>query len=165
MSHPKLLHKLSSYGIHGNLFLRISAFLSNRFQKVKVGSSLSKFCQVNSSVSQGSVIRSLLFNLYINDITDNLSSTSTSNIFADDIKIYTELLNQNSNTNFQTQRDNIYLWSVSWQLKISHTKCHLLCLGRQRGNGMQFSINGAPLAVENFATNLGVSYYWYWFKI
>ena len=33
----------------------------------------------------------LLFNLYINDITDHLDCSSTSKLFADDIKIYTEL--------------------------------------------------------------------------
>ena len=101
VSHPKLLHKLSSYRINGNLYYWISAFLSDRRQQVKVGSSSSTPCNVISGVPQGSVIGSLLFNLFINDVTDHLDSTSTTKIFADDIKIYTELINHNSFLKYQ----------------------------------------------------------------
>ena len=157
VSHPKLLHKLSSYGINGNLYFWISAFLSNRLQQVKVGSSLSSSCQVTSGVPQGSVIGSLLFNLFVNDVTDHLNSTSTAKSFADDIKIYTELINHDSNPNFQAQLDLIHQWSVCWQLPLSHSKCNLLCLGRRKTNhGAKFTINDIPLATPNFITDLGV---------
>ena len=46
-----------------------------------------------------------MFNLFINDVTDHLDSTSNTKIFADDIKIYTELINHNSDINFQAQLD------------------------------------------------------------
>ena len=120
--HPKLLHKLSSYGIHGNLLFWISSFLSNRLQRVRVGSALSGTCKVTSGVPQGSVIGCLLFNLYINDITDSLDSTTTSKIFADDLKIYTELSSTDSTSNLQNHLNLIHLWSVTWQLQISHSK-------------------------------------------
>ena len=127
--HPKLLHKLSSYGIHGNLLFWISSFLSNRLQRVRVDSALSGTCSVTSGVPQGSVIGCLLFNLYINDITDFLGSTTTSEIFADDLKIYTELSSTDSISNLQNHLNLIHLWSVTWQLQISHSKCHTLTLG------------------------------------
>ena len=95
VSHSKLIHKLASYGIHGNLLFWISSFLSNRMQYVRVGSSLSKLSRVTSGVPQGSVIGPLLFNLFINDITDNLDPSTSSKIFADDIKLYTEFLYNN----------------------------------------------------------------------
>ena len=56
VSHTKLLHKLSGYGIHGNLFHWISSFLTDRLQRVKVGSSTSTYCSVCSGIPQGSVI-------------------------------------------------------------------------------------------------------------
>ena len=103
VSHPKLLHKLSGCGIYGNLlFCIFCAFLTGRLQQVKVGSKLSGSGPVTSGVPQGSVVGSLLFNLFINDITDHLDPTVTSKLYADDIKIYTELKNQNSTVNFQT---------------------------------------------------------------
>ena len=157
VSHSKLLHKLSRYGICGNLLSWISSFLSNRLQQVKVGSSLSETCQVVSGVPQGSVIGPLLFNLFINDITDCLdSTTSTSKLFADDIKIYTELLNHNSSVDFQSELDLIHQWSVRWQLPISHSKCYLLSLGRQEASVTSFTINGVHLTISNLSTDLGV---------
>ena len=130
-SHRKLLHKLCAYGIHGNLFFWISSFLSGRLQCVRVGSYLSSYCPGTSGVPQGSVIGPLLFNLFINDITDNLDSTTTSKIFADDIKIYTEFSTTISPGNLQIHLALILSWSTLWQLPISHTKCiysHLVAI-------------------------------------
>ena len=99
----------------------------------------------------------MLFNLFINDITDHLDPTVTSKMFADDIKIYTELKNQNSTVNFQTQLDSICQWSIRWQLPISYAKCNLLYLGRQEANGALLTIiNGIPLATSSFTKDLGV---------
>jgi len=91
VSHRKLLHKLSGYGIRGNLLQWISSFLSNRLQRVRVGSSFSKYCSVCSGIPQGSCIGCLLFNLYINDITDNLNPGVTVKLFADDVTIYSSI--------------------------------------------------------------------------
>ena len=160
VSHPKLLHKLSSYGIHGNLLFWIASFLSNRIQQVRVGSSLSKSCAVTSGVPQGSVIGPLLFNLYINDITDHLDCSSTSKLFADDIKIYTELTSIDSHISFQNQLDLIHHWSECWQLPISHSKCYLLCLSgptSNKINTVSFSISNIPLSISQFSTDLGVT--------
>ncbi|MFZ2537611.1 MAG: reverse transcriptase domain-containing protein, partial [Oscillospiraceae bacterium] len=156
VSHPKLLHKLSGYGIHGNLLFWISSFLTNLIQQVRIGSSLSLSSQVIRGVPQGSVLGPLLFNLFINDVTDSLDSSSTTKIFADDIKIYSEITNPNSITNFQSQLNLIHVWSVTWQLPISHHKCCLLMLGHQTTIDVSLTINNIPLEVPNFAIDLGV---------
>ena len=76
-------------------------------------------------------------------------------MFADDIKIYTELKNQNSTVNFLTQLDSIYQWSIRWQLSISYSKCNLLYLGRQEANGALLTINGILLATSSSTKDLG----------
>jgi len=154
--HSKLIHKLASYGIHGNLLFWISSFFSDRLQNVRVGASLSSPCQVTSGVPQGSVIGPLLFNLFINDITDNLDSSTTSKIFADDIKIYTEISCNNQSTNLQNHLDLIHQWSTTWQLPISHSKCNLLYLGQQKAN-LSFSISNTLLPELSSVVDLGVT--------
>ena len=121
ISHPKLLLKLSSYGITGNLYFLIKSFLTSRTQIiiVKINSSNSLSCPVTSGVVQGSVIGSMLFNIFINDVTTHVDRNTTIKLFADDIKIYTDLPNI-SPTNLQTQLNNIHQWSSTWQMQISY---------------------------------------------
>ena len=102
VSHTKLLHKLSGYGIHGNLFHCIASFLSDRLQRVRVGSFLSNYCSVCSGIPQSSVIGPLLFNLFINDLTDNLNSSVTTKLFADDVTMYSNISHVNSCSDFQS---------------------------------------------------------------
>jgi len=53
VSHSKLLLKLRSYGISGNLLSWIENFLTNRSQQTKVGNSLSNIANLSSGVVQG----------------------------------------------------------------------------------------------------------------
>lgn len=86
VSHPKLLHKLGSYGISGPVAKWIKSFVSDRTFVVKVGDRLSSAHKIASGVPQGSVLSPLLFLIYINDVTDEL--TCSCKLFADDLKIY-----------------------------------------------------------------------------
>ena len=72
MWHTGLLHKLKSYGFSGQIFGLISSFLSNRRLWVVLEVKSSEEYPVNARVSQGSMLGSTLFLLYINDLTDDL---------------------------------------------------------------------------------------------
>ena len=156
VSHPKLLHKLVGYGIQGNLLFWITCFLSDRVQRVRVGSSLSNPSPVTSGVPQGSVIGSLLFSLFINDITDQLDNSTTSKIFADDVKIYTEFSTTISPDHLQNHLDLIHQWSVTWQLPISSSKCNILTLGRHKLT-QTFTLSDSPITRVDSCLDLGVT--------
>ena len=61
---------------------------SGRSQRDKIYSSHSSPCQVTSGVCQGSVLGPLLFNIFINDVTDSLDPSTTAKLFADEIKLF-----------------------------------------------------------------------------
>ena len=91
----------------------------------------SRICSVTSGIPQGSCLGPLLFNLLINDITDHLPSSVKAKLFADALKIYTELSHCNQNL-LQLQLDLIQHWSQIWQMTISHSKCNILTIGHSR---------------------------------
>ena len=133
ISPVKLIHKLTSYGISGNLLLWIKAFLTGRSQSVRVGITTSHPCPDTSGVPQGSVLGPILFNVFINDLADLFDPSSCSiKLFADDLKLYTEISDINSSTNFQSNLNLIYSWSLIWQIGISLTKSFIfdLCTPR-----------------------------------
>ena len=125
---PKLLLKLTSYRIKGNLYFWIDAFLTNHHQKVKINSTFFYFMPFSSSVPQEYVLGPLLFNLFINDVTDLLDVSTTTKLFADDIKLYSSFSTV-SPSNLQSRINLIELWASVCQLQISHSKCNVLVIG------------------------------------
>ena len=155
ISHPKLLIKLSSYGIKGNLYHWIAAFLSNRSQSVKINSTLSSPSLVASGVPQGSVLGPLLFNLFVNDVTDHLDPSATAKLFADDIKLYTSFSNISPSI-LQSQINIIHTWSTTWQLRISYPKCSILNIGPHQHNN-SFQIDQNKIKEVDHVCDLGVT--------
>ena len=86
VSHTKLLFKLSTYGISGELHNWFRAYLSNRVHSVCIDGVLSNTLSVLSGVPQGSILGPLLFLIYVNDLPSVLNSSSMF-LFADDSKI------------------------------------------------------------------------------
>ena len=81
---------------------------------VKLGSHLSTLVPVISGVPQGSVLGQLLFLLFTNDIEKNVNLGTDIKLFADDIKLHTEISLSFDNTNLQSQRNNTQSWN-EWQ--------------------------------------------------
>ena len=88
VSHRKLLHTLTNYGISGNILQWFSSFLCDRKQRVKIGDVYSSYDSVSSGVPQGSCTGPLLFILYANGLPDSHQGSETMVcLFADDTKL------------------------------------------------------------------------------
>ena len=67
-NHDILFKKLKKYGIEGSELNWFKSYLSERKQFVSIGASSSSLLDISLGVPQGSILGSLLFILYINDL-------------------------------------------------------------------------------------------------
>ena len=81
--------KLQSQGITGNILKWIEQFLTGRTQVVLVNDTHSVSADVLSGIPQDTVLGSLLFIIYINDILTIIGSVGY--LFADDTKIFRKI--------------------------------------------------------------------------
>ena len=87
LPHDLLITQLAASKFGPNSLALISNYLSQRKQRVKVGSKFSEWQEIVSGAPQGSVLIPLLFNIFVNDFILAMKSTIVYN-FADDITIY-----------------------------------------------------------------------------
>ena len=112
----------------------MSVFLCNRTQRV-VENCLSAERIVLSGVPQGSVLGPILFLLYVNDIETVCCGSTKFKLFADDLKLYSEIVvssnsanNCVSVTDLQLSVNKLVVWAFDWQLSINFEKCSVLGL-------------------------------------
>ena len=87
LNHNLLIAKLHAYGFTIELAKLIKSYLTNPWHRTKVSTNLSSWSEVLIRVPQRSVLRPLLFNIYINDIFYITEMTNVCN-YADDITFY-----------------------------------------------------------------------------
>ena len=85
--HRRLIHKLKSYGISGELLNLLSGFLSEHQISVVHEGHSSSIRRINVCVPQGSELGPSLFLVFINDLPDSVSSQLA--MYADDSTVYT----------------------------------------------------------------------------
>ena len=84
LSHPLLLCKLHAYGFSVDSCELIFSYLSDRQQRVKIGSARSEWVFMLKGVPQGSILGPLLFNIFMNDLFFFLEGQCTLYNYADD---------------------------------------------------------------------------------
>ena len=126
----RMLLKLKSYGLGGQVLSWIQDFLSARTLQVWVGDSCSSPGNVKSGVPQGSVLGPLFFIIYVNDVPKQVKSNLV--MFADDTKMYRAIRNEGDEQVLQEDLDSLLRWSDKWLLRFNVSKCKVMHLGRTR---------------------------------
>ena len=121
---PMLLFKLEKIGFERSLLKWVESYLTSRQQIVKFKGAKSKPIQVTSGVPQGSHLGPLLFILYVNDICFILKHVKVL-IYADDMKLYLEILNDEDVNIFQNEINIFYDWCIKSLLQLNVKKMQL----------------------------------------
>ena len=102
MPHQRLLLKLKAHGIGDGIIDWIEQWLTDRRQRIVVDGEVSNWKSVLSRVPQGSVLRLLLFLIYINDLDDNKTSKVLK--FVDDTEVFRRVNTDGDKQHLQNDR-------------------------------------------------------------
>ena len=141
--HERLLIKLISIGISGDILFWITSFLKEQTQCVNVEGIKSSWKDVISGIPQGPVIGPILFVIFIDDMPQEVVLNFTE-LFADDCKLY-GTVNRAPNV-MQTDLKNLEEWSNKWQLPFNESKCKVLHFG-YNNEKRDYTINEKDLGV------------------
>ena len=132
-----LLEKLENIGMRGPVHKLLKSYLSGRQQCVKSVEFRSEFLPIGTGVPQGSVLGSLPFLVYINDIQE-FNGDSTEILFADDA-----VLKQNaysSKEKFEKSIESVADNFLRNKLTLNLEKTHLVNLNAIRKSSQQETI-------------------------
>jgi hypothetical protein len=128
--HSGLLNKLRCMGVEGRLFDWLCNYLTDRQIRVVVNGQKSDWLMPNAGVPQGSILRPLLFLVFINDITNNIESDI--NLFADDTSLM-EIIDNYIESYEKVNRDlhRLSNWANKWLVTFNATKTVYLKISRK----------------------------------
>ena len=118
MWHDGIIFKLTQNGISGNLLNLLRDFLNERKQRVILNGQISTWRNVSAGVPQGSILGPLLFLIYINDLTEGLSTNAK--LFADDTSLFSVIHDtQTSANNLNKDLERISNWATQWKMNFN----------------------------------------------
>ena len=129
VNHEVLIKKLKHYGVRGAVINWFSSYLEGRYSYVCINNISSKRYYFGSGVPQGSVLGSLLFLVYINDMYRACSSCHLVH-FSDDTTVYRssrylpDLLNS-----LNTDLNRISIWLRANRLTLNIEKSSFMFFG------------------------------------
>ena len=126
--HQRLISKLLSHGIDGELREWVAAWLTGRQQRVVINGVMSGWRHIISGVPQGSVLGPILFLIFINDLDYGIKSWILK--FADDTKIFSRIRGPDDCLKLQQDVDRLLSWAEEWQMAFNFKKCKVMRIGK-----------------------------------
>ncbi len=149
----RLLIKLNKLGIGGRMYNWVLDFLFDRTIEVRVGKDFSGMHPVENGTPQGSVCSTLLFNIMINDIFEEIDHNIGKSLYADDGALWIGGRNvEYMQKKMQTVIIAVEKWSHKWGFKISATKSQVICFAKK----IVFKLNDQELEQVRVIRFLGV---------
>ena len=156
LPHDLLIAKLEAYGF-GIHSLRLTAsYLSNRKQRVKIGSTGSDLQDIVCGVLQGSVLGPLLFNFFLSDFLLLIQDCDVCN-FADDNTLFKCERNIEKVALCLENDSNAIYWLKWNQMVANPCKFQVMFLVLNKETEMQLNIKNKQIRVVNTVKLLGIT--------
>ena len=148
----KLLEKLFvDFDIHGNLFLHLASFLSNRKACLKLGNGLGEWLPSHSGTSAGTILGPILFILSVHDTPKSVKPK-----FADDVNgIAIEDTASLLQATLQSYANEMSSWSLKNGMPINTSKTVVMQFG-SHNDVININFNGTPIKEVAERSCLGV---------
>ena len=102
----------------GNLLNLLKDFLKERKQYIVLNRQVSTWENINPGVPQGSILGPLLFLIYINDLTEGL--TTRDKLFKDDTSLFSAVHDtQTSANDLNKDLKTINNWAFQWKMNFN----------------------------------------------
>ncbi len=166
VSYPTILRKLHRQGFSKDYLKWVTSYLTGRRQFVQIDDAMSSTTDVSFGVPQGSILGPVLFNLYVNDLSENLDSTISYHQYADDTSLYTHCKPadlKSCQDNLQSNLDKLSNWSNSNNLVLNPKKTKVMLFSttqlsrvhRLEEHSVHLVANGVELKRINSSLLLG----------
>lgn len=158
VDHDLIIHKLhSQFQISSTGCSFVKSYLSNRWQKVRVGEDVSNAIEVTSGTPQGGILSALLFSLYINDLPSQVNISS--HLYADDSNFYCSAPNVNTCASLMNiALKQVHDWTLDNFVSVNAKKSNVLVMSQNKSLSITPSImiGANPLMVADKVTYLGL---------
>ena len=165
--HNGLLYKLQQNNISGRFYALIKNIYSKSNCFIKLGTEKTKTFQYSRGDRQGCIPSPLLFNLFLDDLPNSLSTAHqtdpfilpngdklSSLLYADDLVLLSK-----SREGLRNCIDIVSSFCKSWHLTVNHKKSKVLIFSRKTSETireMKFLLHNKPIEIVQDFTYLGV---------
>ena len=105
-------------GVSGDPFNLLEYYLSDRFQRVVLNGQTSSWRPILAGASQGSILGSLLFLVYLNNLPNELKCNA--NLFADETSLFTIVKDKLESADvLNHDLSLICKWAFNWKMLIN----------------------------------------------
>jgi len=166
VNHDILLCKLKFYGISDKVLQLYQSYLDNRYCRTAIyngnenSNQVSNWAKIRHRFPQGSILRPLLFLLYINDLLKIINKTSAPIIFADDTSIlftHSNLRDLNKNISIVFKTLNKWLGANQLSLNFNKTNYVHFTTKRNMSVNLQIGFNNNFITNRFYTKSLGVT--------
>ena len=156
LPHDLIIAKLEAYGFGKESLCLLRNFLTNRKQRVKIGSKFSEWLDILLGVPQGSILGPIIFNIFINDIFLFVLESEVCN-FADDNTIYAcENSLDDVISHLKNDIARVTKWYQVNSLVANPAKFQMMFLGHDTKQPINIEIDGINIQSADCVKLLGV---------